>query len=68
MSRSFNLSVAGILASAMLLTQPGSAQTQQMATMQFGTQMMQAGETAFFGKLIPSVVSIRTRREIIKSG
>jgi serine protease Do len=55
-------------------TQPAPTQqtpTQQtptppMPTMQLGTQMMMPSETAFFGKLLPSVVSINVVKDVTK--
>jgi serine protease Do len=65
-SRSIILSAAGVLALAASLFQPDSAKAQQMPTMPLGTQMMQAGETAFFGKLLPSVVSINVTKDVTR--
>jgi serine protease Do len=75
-SRSIILSAAGALALAASLIQPGSANAQpaptqqtpaqQMPTMQLGTQMMMPSETAFFGKLLPSVVSINVVKDVAK--
>src|ERR1700753_181037 len=81
-SRSIILSAAGVLAVAASLIQPRSANaqpaptqqtpaqqmpTQQMPTMQLGTQMMMPSETAFFGKLLPSVVSINVVKDVAKA-
>jgi serine protease Do len=70
-SRSIILSAAGILAVAVSLTQPGSVQAQQasaqqMPTMPLGAQMMQPSESAFFGKLLPSVVSINVVKDVTR--
>jgi serine protease Do len=63
-SRSIILSGAGVLVAAMFLTQPGLAQAQQTPTMQMGMPMMQASESAFFGKLLPSVVSVNVVKDV----
>jgi serine protease Do len=59
----------GALAASVLLIQPGGpAMAQQMPAMPLGGQMMQPSESAFFGKLIPSVVSINVVKDAKQPG